>query len=51
MDAFFAYVEQRDDPALRGKSVIFGAPPTQRGVVCSASLYTILQILSPALFD
>src|ERR1700760_1056986 len=37
MDAFYASGEQRDAPELRGKPVIVGAPPTQRGVVCAAS--------------
>ena len=37
MDAFYASIEQRDDPGLRGRPVIVGAPPTQRGVVCASS--------------
>jgi len=37
MDAFYASVEQRDNPGLRGRPVIVGAPPTQRGVVCASS--------------
>ncbi len=37
MDAFFAAVEQRDHPDYRGKPVVVGAPPDQRGVVSTAS--------------
>jgi len=37
MDAFFAAIEQRDRPELRGKPVIVGAPPHRRGVVATAS--------------
>ena len=37
MDAFYASVEIRDNPSLKGKPVIIGALPDQRGVVSTCS--------------
>ncbi|NGX43314.1 MAG: DNA polymerase IV [Chlamydiae bacterium] len=37
MDAFFASIEQRDHPELKGKPVIVGGDPKKRGVVATCS--------------
>jgi DNA polymerase-4 len=37
MDAFYAAVEERDNPALKGKPVIVGGSPQGRGVVSTAN--------------
>ncbi len=37
MDAFFASIEQRDNPQYKGKPLIVGAQPGMRGVVSTAS--------------
>ena len=37
LDAFFASVEQRDNPAFKGRPVIVGGDPDSRGVVSTCS--------------
>lgn len=37
MDAFYASVEMRDNPSLRGKPLIIGSMPRERGVVATCS--------------
>jgi DNA polymerase-4 len=37
MDAFFASIEQKDNPSLKGKPLIVGGSPQSRGVVAACS--------------
>ena len=37
MDAFYASVEMRDNPSLKGKPIIIGSLPSERGVVATCS--------------
>jgi len=37
LDAFYASVEQRDNPSLKGRPIIVGAAPGHRGVVSACS--------------
>jgi len=37
MDCFYAAVEMRDDPSLRGRPLAIGGPPNSRSVLCTSN--------------
>jgi DNA polymerase-4 len=47
VDAFFSSTEEILDPSLKGKRIIVGARPEQRGMVASASYAVSLSTSQP----